>query len=377
MGIIYSDMATKLITGERLWNAINKLETGNWYGHFDAYAEQFNTIEYEVDKLIKSPDKNSVAQIINWANDKKRKRTPLYLACEINPGYMRQFEIIELLLRVPGIDINKYGYYNDNDINKKYLRIQELINEPVPGQTPLWIASSEGFTETVKILLANNANVNLYNYKVRTPLWIAAKNNHLEVIKLLLSKGANVNIADINGKTPIDVASDEGRKLIEKRKKIVKDIENPQTIQITSKVEPNPETKAPAAGKKTWSEWAREKMGLKERPAQIKTKQQEIVRSRPVNKVPFIDRIDPWVEPVLGPAANLLAMRWIREENEKREREEKKRYAADKEIERLARLKDWEDEEENTNKGGALKMKKTTRKSRRKNKTTLKNSGSR
>jgi len=441
MGIIYSDMATKLITGEELWHIINNLgQPDIWVGQPKLYENNFNTIKKAVDNLINSPDKTSVAQIINWANDKKSKRTPLYLACEINPGYMRQFEIIELLLSVRGIDINKYGYYND--INKERGSIKKLINNHFsnlkilpPGQTPLWIASSKGFTETVKILLDNNANVNLYNYKVRTPLWIAARNNHLEVIKLLLLTGADVNIADINGKTPINVASDAGRELIEEHnKKLIE-----EQTKIAKDIEEPPENPPGEQNKESWSELTKRKInalgkwkdettdalrkwndetidaavmslpsltakGLEERREWLKKRREEQEMERAdVKKVkaalddPRLDqtekisRLDPFLNPLLGPVARWVAKRKAVSEMKRAKREEE---AKDKRLARILEKQEKRDAIEDKKEaaaeaaaaeaaarrtrykwtgGGSLKMKKSTRKSRRKNKTTLKN----
>ncbi|HRU54266.1 MAG TPA: ankyrin repeat domain-containing protein, partial [Candidatus Sumerlaeia bacterium] len=58
----------------------------------------------------------------------------------------------------------------------------------------LWMASKEGHTEIVKLLLAKRADVNMKHKKGLTALWMASKNGHTDVVKLLLEKGADVNV---------------------------------------------------------------------------------------------------------------------------------------------------------------------------------------
>jgi len=63
------------------------------------------------------------------------------------------------------------------------------------GVTALVMASQNGHTEVVKLLLENGADVNM---KIKlfgeTALWLASQNGHAEIVKLLLDKGADVNV---------------------------------------------------------------------------------------------------------------------------------------------------------------------------------------
>ena len=80
------------------------------------------------------------------------------------------------------------------------------------GMTPLQAASSLGKLEMVKVLIANNADVN----KARdpdgaTPLWFASHNGHLNVVKELLDEGADVDkFNPESGVTPLYVAVQNG-----------------------------------------------------------------------------------------------------------------------------------------------------------------------
>ncbi|KAI9818988.1 MAG: Set3 complex subunit with deacetylase activity, meiotic-specific repressor of sporulation proteins [Phylliscum demangeonii] len=74
------------------------------------------------------------------------------------------------------------------------------------GNTPLQIASLEGFADIVQTLIQQGATVECCNTdKKDTPLIDAVENGHLEVVKLLLDAGANPRQANVQGKEPLDV----------------------------------------------------------------------------------------------------------------------------------------------------------------------------
>jgi len=57
----------------------------------------------------------------------------------------------------------------------------------------LHIAAKTGDTETVRLLIAQGANVNAKDSLGWTPLHWATMNDHVETARLLIEKGANVN----------------------------------------------------------------------------------------------------------------------------------------------------------------------------------------
>jgi len=61
------------------------------------------------------------------------------------------------------------------------------------NQTPLFIASRAGYTEIVKLLIKNGANVNQTTVNGYSPLYIACSFNHLDVVNELILAGCDVN----------------------------------------------------------------------------------------------------------------------------------------------------------------------------------------
>lgn len=75
------------------------------------------------------------------------------------------------------------------------------------NRTALRAASWSGHEEIVKILLQNDAKVNLTDHEGRTALIAAAYMGHSEIVEHLLDHGADINHADADGRTALSVAA--------------------------------------------------------------------------------------------------------------------------------------------------------------------------
>lgn len=143
------------------------LQEASAAGKFDEVAHQ----------IFKNPN-----QINNFSDD---GFTALGLAC-----YFGQEEVARYLV-LKGADVNlpsKNGY----------------------NVFPLHAAVAGNFTSISKMLIENNAQVNIAQLNGLTPLHAAAQHGNIELIILLLEKGADTTLRMEGGKLPSDLAKAKG-----------------------------------------------------------------------------------------------------------------------------------------------------------------------
>ena len=73
------------------------------------------------------------------------------------------------------------------------------------GATPLLLFIVPRQQDVTKILLEEDASVDLADVQNNTPLYVAAEANDVEAVRLLLEHGADPTLCNLNGKTPADV----------------------------------------------------------------------------------------------------------------------------------------------------------------------------
>jgi len=73
------------------------------------------------------------------------------------------------------------------------------------GRTPLHIASWQGKSEMVELLLRYGADVNSVDREQRTPLQSSAWQGHEKVVWLLLKAGARCDQPCAQGATPLSI----------------------------------------------------------------------------------------------------------------------------------------------------------------------------
>ena len=146
----------------------------------------------------KSSDINSLVEINGV------QVSQLMVACfHGNSDYVKD------LLEVPGI---KTDLQNDEGIHALMCACllghteiaQQIVNtsQSLPtndGMTSLLIASQNGHSETVSMLLQHGAHINMQNHNGFSSLMLASQNGHTETVEMLLQNGGHVNIQDNNG----------------------------------------------------------------------------------------------------------------------------------------------------------------------------------
>ena len=134
-------------------------------------------------------------------------------------------DYVEALLEVPGV---KDDLQNDEGLHALHCacmcghtaiaqlilntcQCQDLVNLPNKSKiTCLMIASQNGHTETVLLLLQNGAHVNMQNSEGVSSLMIASQSGHTETVSLLLQNGAHVNMQNSKGSSSLMIASQNG-----------------------------------------------------------------------------------------------------------------------------------------------------------------------
>ncbi len=124
--------------------------------------------------------------------------TPLLIA-----SYLGYTELVEILL-THNADINDKEKLNKERLNIERLHKGKAVDiRFVTGfaPTPLTAATYNNNIEIVKILLANNVDVDAKDYIWDTALAVAIEYNHTEIAKLLIASGADVNYMSFMEKT--------------------------------------------------------------------------------------------------------------------------------------------------------------------------------
>ena len=134
-------------------------------------------------------------------------------------------DYVEALLEVPGVKAdlqNDDGWHalqlacmcGHTAIAQLILNTCQCLNlANLPNQmgiTCLIIASQNGHTETVLLLLQNGAHVSMKNNEESSSLMFASKNGHTETVLLLLQNGAHVNMKNNEGSSSLMAASQNG-----------------------------------------------------------------------------------------------------------------------------------------------------------------------
>ncbi len=150
-------------------------------------------------KLEKTPTKPKTTtaskESINYGKD-----------CKALLQAIRNEDIVAVknLLKTVDVNcINRNHEYQDVHIHGSYIRQREPL-------TALVTAALTGNVEICKLLLANNADIDLHADHDPTPLMAAAEIGNMELVKMFLAKGADVNHDVDHRGTPLMSAAESG-----------------------------------------------------------------------------------------------------------------------------------------------------------------------
>jgi ankyrin repeat protein len=101
---------------------------------------------------------------------------------------------------------------DDYDSFEQAINEKENIDKPSKiGYSPLHVAVNDGMSGYAKLLIDNNADVNVQIPDSGfSPLHIAARTEQKELVNYLLKSGAAVDLADCAGRSALDVAKETG-----------------------------------------------------------------------------------------------------------------------------------------------------------------------
>ena len=130
-----------------------------------------------------------------WQEKRPLKKRGLSSVIEQSPGWqMRYFaieeddlKIIVRPLREPDpllLFVMEAWLKIGNFLDKKEKEVMAVLE----SGAALWIASLNGHTDVVKLLIENHARVNSRGSNGTTALWAAAQNGHTDIVELLDKK---------------------------------------------------------------------------------------------------------------------------------------------------------------------------------------------
>ena len=125
-------------------------------------------------------------------------------------------EMLNKFMTEKGLDETKLKDIRKSTRRQMYTDVQNMMQQGQDldrynprGVTLLHVASANGYYDTAKLLVKNNANVNIQDDKGNTPLHCAAKYDESKVVKLLLNNNANPLKRNFDNDTAMDLAEDD------------------------------------------------------------------------------------------------------------------------------------------------------------------------
>lgn len=167
-------------------------------------------------EAVKAGDLAQVKSLLTTDPDLIYTKTDQKVSVVLLAAYQRNERLLDAILTstMYHLDLFEAAALGDNERVQELVQQQpDIINTTAPdGYTPLGLASFFGQTETVKLLLAQGADVNQAaqnDWQVQ-PIHSAVAARNTEIARLLLEQGADVNARQQHGFTPLHTAAQHG-----------------------------------------------------------------------------------------------------------------------------------------------------------------------
>jgi len=185
-------------------NSINENDDKQNLLHLAAAGNSIESLQ----ELTKSTDLKSLVN-----KQDKKKYTPLLIA--LRDHFV---EMAKEILKFDGIDVSILSWDGQNAIHyASQLGYADVLTEILSKNkaldyinvqdeeknTPLHLASKNGHTEVVQILISHGANVNIKNKDNFPPINFAAMRGHTQIVDMLIKAGADYMVHDNSSFAPI------------------------------------------------------------------------------------------------------------------------------------------------------------------------------
>jgi len=99
---------------------------------------------------------------------------------------------------------------NDKAQVERLISLGQQVNAKLNGTTPLMMAARNGHTEVIKVLLDNNALIDMTDNTGNTALILATLSRRVSAVRLLLTRSADMEKKNKIGLSAMDVARMKG-----------------------------------------------------------------------------------------------------------------------------------------------------------------------
>ena len=80
------------------------------------------------------------------------------------------------------------------------------------GTSALFIASKIGHIDMVRLLIENDADIDIQTNNSWSSLIVACDYNHIDIVRILISSGASIVLINDNGYSALEIAHIRGHK---------------------------------------------------------------------------------------------------------------------------------------------------------------------